>query len=78
LWCPDVPRISSKGRPCPIPFSFITGNWRRRASANFFKPGRPASIPSIMHARMEWSDQQNALIGLRRDGAKPLERIPVM
>ena len=53
LWCPDVPRISSKGRPCPIPFSFITGNWRRRASANFFKPGRPPQFRAL--CTLVWS-----------------------
>ena len=74
------------GRPAdivegpPLPYSFLVHH-RQLASpcfGQFLQAGPPASIPSIMHARMEWSDQQNALIGLRRDAAKPLERIPVM
>ena len=53
LVVPGRPRISSKGRPCPIPFSFITGNWRRRASANFFKPGRPPQFRAL--CTLVWS-----------------------
>jgi hypothetical protein len=43
------------GRPADIVEGppFITGNWRRRASANFFKPGRPPQFRAL--CTLVWS-----------------------